>query len=76
MPMILPSARLGLARTFGLLRTPEGRPGIEVKTIDNKVVVDIWRHTKTPSGGIHSEKFYTIELPAASAEQFAAAERT
>jgi hypothetical protein len=71
MTIPLCSARLGVLRHIGVLRTPEGRPGIEIVVIDHKVVVHIWRHAADERGRTVSEKFYTIELPAGSAAQCA-----
>lgn len=71
MSIILPSARMGITQPIGALRTPDGRPGIEVVVIDNMVVLHLWRHEKNGAGRMVSEKHYTVELPAASAGAFA-----
>lgn len=71
MSIILPSARMGIAQPIGALRTPEGRPGIEVVAIDHQVVLHFWRHRPNASGRTVSEKHYTVEMPAASAAAFA-----
>lgn len=62
---------MGIAHQIGALRTPDGRPGIEVAVINNKVVLHFWRHEMNANGRMVSEKHYTVELPAASAETFA-----
>ena len=68
---IVGRARLGLSRAFGMLPTPEGRPALEILTVDHKVILNIWKHSPTPLGGVHSEVFYKVELPAATAERLA-----
>lgn len=68
---IIGRARLGLSRAFGMLPTPEGRPALEVLTVDHKVIINIWKHSPTLAGGVHSEVFYKVELPAGTAERLA-----
>jgi hypothetical protein len=70
MTIRLPSARLGILKHIGVLRTPDGRPGIEIVVTDHKIVLHIWRHAADERGRIMSEKFYTV-LPADSAAQCA-----
>jgi hypothetical protein len=70
MDILLPTARLGLSRTIAIFNTPENLPGIEVLTIDHKVVLHFWRH-QVVAGRRVSEKFYTVEFESATAANIA-----